>query len=79
MKGNRKMIKSIWEDLQNQAAYAAKSYSRDLVFEVYGMAKMAHCMCAISHEQFTELSRQLVRNCINNGKWNRKADEYARD
>lgn len=73
------MIKSIWEDLQKQATYAAKSYSRDLVFEVYGMAKMARLMCAISQEQFTELNKQLVRDCINNSKWCRKADEYAKD
>lgn len=73
------MIKLIWDNLQNQAVYAAKSHSRDLVFEIYGMAKMARLMCAISQEQFTELNKQLVHDCINNGKWCRKADEYAKD
>ena len=62
------MIKEIWEDLQQQANYARASRDRDLMHEVYGAAKMARKMCAITKEQFIELNNKLVKNGINNPK-----------
>ena len=62
------MIKQIYEDLKKEANYAHASKDRDLVHEVYGKAKMARLMCAISHEQFMELNDMLIRRGINNPK-----------
>lgn len=59
------MIKEIWEDLQQQANYARASRKRDLMHEVYGAAKMARKLCAISKEQFMELNDKLVKKGIN--------------
>lgn len=65
------MIKEIWEDLQTQANFAVASKNKELMHEVYGAAKMARKMCAISAEQMRELNTKLVRNGINNPKtWN---------
>lgn len=65
------MIKEIWEDLQTQANYAVALKNKELMHEVYGAAKMARKMCAISAEQMRELNTKLVRNGINNPKtWN---------
>lgn len=60
------MIKEIFNDLVKQAEYARSSRSRSLMYEVYGAAKMARKMCAITKEQFMELDDKLVRNGINN-------------
>jgi len=59
------LIKVIWEDLQKQAEYARASRSLTLMHEVYGAAKMARKMCAISQEQFMQLNEKLVKNGIN--------------
>lgn len=62
------MIKVIYEDLLKEANYALNSKNLCLVHEVYGQAKMARKMCAISKEQFYELNDILVKNGINNPK-----------
>lgn len=62
------MIKVIYEDLIKEANYALGSKDLCLVHEVYGQAKMARKMCAITKEQFFELNDKLVRRGINNPK-----------
>lgn len=62
------MIKVIYEDLLKEANYALSSKNLCLVHEVYGQAKMARKMGAISKEQFYELNDILVKNGINNPK-----------
>lgn len=62
------MIKEIWDDLVKQASYARASRDRELMCEVYGAAKMARKMCAITKEQFVELNEKLVEKGLNNPK-----------
>ena len=62
----------IYDNLLKKAQYALKSESRDLVYEIYGMAKMASELNAITHEQFMALNEMLVRNGLNNPKANLK-------
>lgn len=59
------MIKAIWDDLLKQTEYARASRDRELMCEVYGAAKMARKMCAITNEQFMQLNDKLVKNGIN--------------
>lgn len=59
------MIKAIWEQLQKRAEYARASRDLELMYETYGMVKMAREMCAITKEQFDALNEKLVRNGIN--------------
>lgn len=62
------MIKEIWKYLQERATYARACRDREIMHEVYGEAKMARTMCAITQEQFGELNDKLVRRGINNPK-----------
>lgn len=59
------MIKAIWEQLQKRAEYARASRNLELMYETYGMVKMAREMCAITKEQFDALNEKLVRKGIN--------------
>ncbi len=59
------MIKEIWEQLQKRAEYAVASRNLELMYETYGMVKMAREMCAITKEQFAALNEKLVRKGIN--------------
>lgn len=58
----------IFADLKRKAEYALNSKSITLVYEAYGMAKMAFNLKAISYEEFSELNTMLVRNGMNNPK-----------
>lgn len=60
------MITEIFDDLIVRANYAINSRSRDLVFETYGMCKMARKMNAITLEQFMQLNTMLIKNSVNN-------------
>jgi hypothetical protein len=60
------MNKTTYDDLIIIANYAICSKSRDLVLETYGMVKMARTLCAITKEQFLELSEKLITKGINN-------------
>ncbi len=62
------MIEEIYKDLIIEANYALNSKSLNLVYEVYGQAKMARKMCAISKEQFFKLNEMLIKKGINNPK-----------
>ena len=59
------MIKEIWEQLQKRAEYAVASRDLELMYETYGMAKMAWGLCAITKEQFYALNEKRVRKGIN--------------
>lgn len=61
------------EELMRDARYAQNSNSLDLVYETYGKAKMARRFHAITMIQFSQLNDVLVRGCINNAEWRRKA------
>jgi len=62
------MSNVIFESLIEEANYAIRSKSRDLVFEVYGMAKMARLTHVITPEQFKKLNEMLITDGINNPK-----------
>lgn len=57
---------AVYQDLLKKAQYAIASLSRDLVYETYGMAKMAYQLDAINKGEFYELNRILVRDGLNN-------------
>lgn len=59
------MIKEIWDDLVKRANYARACRDLNIMHEVYGEAKMARKMCAITQEQFMQLDEKLVKNGIN--------------
>lgn len=54
--------------LLKEAEYALNSHSRDLVYESYGMAKMAYNLDAISKDQFYCLNDMLVKHGLNDPK-----------
>ena len=51
---------SIMEQLVREAGYAQKSDSRDLLVEIYGKAKMARQLDAISYEEFMKLNHMTT-------------------
>lgn len=60
------MKENLFEELKRKAQYALNSLSRDLVYETYGMAKMAVNLNAITYDEFMVLNTMLVRNGLNN-------------
>lgn len=54
------------EQLNRRTDYAKKSRSRDLMYETYGMAKMAYELGVIDYKDFLDFNRRLVREGINN-------------
>lgn len=62
------MNTTIYEDLMKEADYALNSKSLNLTYEVYGKAKMARKLCAITKEQFFELNEKLIVKGVNNPK-----------
>ena len=54
------------DTLKKEATYALNSKSRDLVFEVYGKAKMACELKAITFEEFSIINDMLIVNAVNN-------------
>ena len=48
------------EQLKKEAIYAQKSLSQDLLYEVYGKAKMAYKLEAISKDDFLEINHMTV-------------------
>ena len=57
---------TVFEELERNANFARKGYSRDLVYETYGMAKMAYKLGAITWDQFKVLNTILIVEGINN-------------
>ena len=54
------------DTLKKEATYALNSKSRDLVFEVYGKAKMALELKTITFDEFTVINDMLIVNGVNN-------------
>lgn len=52
--------RSIMEDLMKEARYAQNSLSGPLLREVYGEARMARKLGAITDDQFMELNHMTV-------------------
>ena len=59
-------IDEVFPYLCKEADYALNSRDIELMYEAYGMAKMALKLDAITMEHFNELNTKLVRNGINN-------------
>lgn len=76
MEYNKNINVSIFEQLKTEARYALVSFSRDLVYEVYGKAKMAHQLQALTWDQFTALNNALIYHGINNSDWIQKRPEF---
>ena len=56
---------ALFARLENEAKYALRSHSRDLVCETYGAAKMAFELEAITKPQFFLLNELLVVKGLN--------------
>lgn len=67
---------SIFEQLKTEARYALVSFNKDLVNEVYGKAKMAHQLQALTWDQFIVLNNALVYHGLNNADWIQKRKEF---
>ncbi len=55
----------IFWKLKADADYAILSLSKELVYQTYGAASMARELHAITAEEFTELSQQLIYDGLN--------------
>lgn len=53
------------KELHRQADYALASHSKHLVYEAYGMVKMAWILDAITSSEFYELNTKLVVKGLN--------------
>ena len=53
------------EQLRRRTEYAKKSRSRDLMYETYGMVKMAYELRVIDYKDLLDFNRRLVREGIN--------------
>ncbi|WP_295363665.1 hypothetical protein [uncultured Pseudoramibacter sp.] len=60
-----------YRDLIERTKYAINSDNRDIVYEVYGEARMALQLGAISFDQYFKINAVLIR-CYLNGGANRK-------
>ena len=58
----------MFNKLIEKAKYSIESHSRDLVYETYGMAKMAYGLKAISFSEYMTLNKMLIVDGINNPK-----------
>lgn len=59
------MASQIYEELIRRANYALRGQSRNLVYETYGAAKMAHTLKAITKDEFYTLNDMLVKKGLN--------------
>lgn len=50
----------IFNELKREAEYAQKSFNSNLLYEVYGKAKMARYLCVISKEEFMDLNHDTI-------------------
>lgn len=53
------------EQLRRRTDYAKKSRSRNLMYETYGMVKMAYELTVIDYKELLDFNRRLVREGIN--------------
>ena len=47
-------------ELKREAEYAQRSLNSNLLYEVYGKAKMARYLCVISKEDFMDLNHDTI-------------------
>lgn len=59
---------NVFKYLLKEAEYALNSHSRNLVYESYGMTKMAYNLDAISKDEFYKLIDMLVVHGLNDPK-----------
>lgn len=76
MEHNKDIKVAIFEQLKTEARYALMSFSRDLVYETYGKAKMAHQLQALTWDQFMVLNTALIYHGLNNADWIQKRKEF---
>lgn len=72
---------NVMKMLKKDAKYALNSRSRTLIYEVYGEAKMARRLGAITKAEFFELNEMLITNGINDPKLfpsKRKSQKFSR-
>ena len=50
----------VFNELKREAEYAQKSLNSNLLYEVYGKAKMARYLCVISQEEFMEINHDTI-------------------
>ena len=50
----------IFNELKREAEYAQESLNSNLLYEVYGKAKMARYLCVISKEEFMDLNHDTI-------------------
>lgn len=53
-------MEEIFNELKREAEYAQESLNSNLLYEVYGKAKMARYLCVISKEEFMELNHDTI-------------------
>lgn len=51
---------SVMDQLIREAEYAQRSLSRDLLFEIYGKAKMACQLNVITHEEYMQINHMTI-------------------
>ena len=49
-----------FNELKREAEYAQESLNSNLLYEVYGKAKMARYLCVISKEEFMDLNHDTI-------------------
>ena len=64
-RGDRVDQNTIFSRLEREAKYALNSHSRNLVYQTFGAAGMAHALGAITHQQFKHISDMLLRYWLN--------------
>lgn len=68
-------MNEIFEQLKSEALYAQRSFSVDLLYHVYGKAKMAKQLNALTQEEFTEINRMTVYFMNTDAEFRRKIRE----
>ena len=53
-------MNELYIELKREAEYAQKSFNSNLLYEVYGKAKMARFLGAINKEEFMELNHDTI-------------------
>lgn len=53
-------MNELYIELKREAEYAQRSLNSNLLYEVYGKAKMARYLCVISKEDFMDLNHDTI-------------------
>ena len=72
-------MNSVFEQLKNEALYAQRSFSTELLYQAHGAAQMARQLGAISREEAMTLNDMTVRFMNTDREYIRhKNEEYSR-